>query len=125
MPKKISFFLDENIPLPLKDWLVKIKSSAKVTHANEIDLSGKPDQDLFTWSIKHQSTLITFDEDFTDKRLFGDKKHFGIIRLKIWPTSIEESQKALQRLFEQVSDKEITKSVIIIDHSKIRIRSIR
>lgn len=123
VPKKHSFLLDENIPYPLKTWLSQIKPNSTVRHANDVALHGKSDEDVFTWASKHKCTLITFDEDFTDKRLFNSK-HFGIIRLKVWPPSTEEAQKALLRLFQAITDAEVTKSIIIIDSVKIRIRKI-
>jgi hypothetical protein len=64
----------------------------------------------------------TFDEDFADQRAFPVGQHYGIIRLRIWPTTIEETQQALERLFGETSDQDLRHALIIVDRTKIRIR---
>jgi len=48
--------------------------------------------------------------------------HAGVIRLRVWPTTIEQSEAALDRLFSSTGDDQLTGSLIIIDAQRIRIR---
>jgi predicted nuclease of predicted toxin-antitoxin system len=65
---------------------------------------------------------VTFDEDFADQRSFPMGSHSGIIRLRVWPTTIEEIQDALERLLAEVPDAELAGALVIIDRDAIRVR---
>lgn len=66
--------------------------------------------------------IVTFDEDFADQRSFPIGSHAGIIRLRVWPTTIEETQNALERLLAEVPDAELARALIIIDRETMRVR---
>jgi hypothetical protein len=65
---------------------------------------------------------VTFDEDFADQRSFPTGFHAGIIRLRVWPTTVEGTQDALDRLLAEVSDVELARALVIIDRDAIRAR---
>ena len=48
--------------------------------------------------------------------------HAGVIRLRVWPTTIEDTEDALARLFEAVADEDLRGRLVIIDQRRIRIR---
>lgn len=123
MSNPLTVLLDQNVPRPVTAWLQGLKSSWKVHHAIEVGLAGKDDHKVFEWAQIHQAVIITFDEDFGDQRSFPIGQHHGIIRLRIWPTTIEETQRALERLLAKVSDDELLGSLVIIDRTRIRVRS--
>jgi predicted nuclease of predicted toxin-antitoxin system len=93
-----------------------------VSHASDVGLSGWPDEALFAWAQHRSALIITFDEDFADQRTFPLGSHSGIIRLRIWPTTIEETQRALDRLLAEVPDAELARALVIIDREAIRVR---
>ncbi|WP_425518090.1 hypothetical protein [Nitrospira defluvii] len=66
---------------------------------------------------------MTFDEDFADGRSFPVQRHHSIVRLRVWPTTIEETKQALGRLLSEVAEAELTASLIIVDRSRIRVRT--
>ena len=68
------------------------------------------------------SIVVTFDEDFADARMYPVGSHAGVIRLRVWPTTIENTEAALARLFEAVGDEDMRGSLVIIDQRRIRIR---
>ncbi len=69
--------------------------------------------------------IITFDDDFADQRSFPVGTHYGIVRLRVWPTTVEEVQAALARLLSELKDEELCGSLIIIDRKRIRVRRTR
>jgi hypothetical protein len=59
---------------------------------------------------------------FADARQYPLGRHHGIIRLRVWPTTIEQTQDAIQRLLKHAPIDQWHNSLIIIDNQKIRIR---
>lgn len=124
MPEGLRVLLDQNVPRSIKEWLSGLRPKWIIEHATEVGLQGKADDVVFRHATEHRALIITFDEDFADRRLFSSKPHFGIVRLRIWPTTAEETQTALRRLLDSITDEELSGSLVIIDRSRIRIRTI-
>ncbi len=114
--------LDQNIPLAVADWLRQQRPDWHVQHVKELRFEGKPDDFLYRWAQKNTAIVVTFDEDFADARMYPLGPHHGVIRLRVWPTTIERTQEALQRLLIHVPETDWHKSLVIIDNQKIRIR---
>jgi predicted nuclease of predicted toxin-antitoxin system len=98
------------------------KPSWRVDPVNELGFAGKADEFLYQWAQDHKSTIITFDEHFADARFHGLGRHYGVVRLRVWPTTTEAIINALSRLLERVSDDQWRSSLIIVDNQKIRVR---
>ncbi len=122
MPDLFVVLLDQNVPHTIAPWLRHLKPTWVVHHSSEVGLSGEIDKKVFAWAQQHQAVIVTFDEDFADRRSFPLGEHYGIIRLRIWPTTIEETQLALNRLLSEVSDRELRHALVIVDRTKIRVR---
>lgn len=122
MSEALSILLDQNVPRVIAPWLQTRRPHWTVSHTSDVGLSGQPDDVVFAWAQQRQSLIMTFDEDFTDQRAFPLGSHAGIIRLRIWPTTIEETQRALDRLLAEVPDAELARALVIIDREAIRIR---
>ena len=93
-----------------------------VRHVRDIWLSGATDQAIFDWAQQNAAIVITFDEDFADTRMYPVGSHAGVIRLRVWPTTVESSEAALGRLLATTPDDVLPGSLIIIDNLRIRIR---
>ena len=117
--------LDENIPSAIGPWLRGLRPEWVVVHTSEVALNGESDLIVFLWAQDNEFVVMTFDEDFTDYRGIASSNHHGIIRVRVWPTTVEEIIRALQRLFESVEDWEIPGALIIVGRNTIRIRSPR
>jgi predicted nuclease of predicted toxin-antitoxin system len=89
--------LDQNVPVAAADWLRRQRPSWQVDHVNELGFAGRPDEFLYRWAQEHKSTIVTFDEHFADARFHDLGHHFGIVRLRVWPTTIEATISALNR----------------------------
>jgi predicted nuclease of predicted toxin-antitoxin system len=114
--------LDENVSPEISTWIPSVKPHWRVSYVTDVGLNGKSDAEIFAWAQDHQAVIVTFDEDFADRRMFPVGTHQGVIRLRIWPTTVEETQLALGRLFQSVADEEIVGSLVIVDAHRIRIR---
>lgn len=114
--------LDENVPPRVAEWLRHVRPTWSVAHVNDIGLQGCDDETVLSWAVQHAAFIISFDEDFADRRLIPREGLIGILRLRVWPTTTEEVISAAQRMLEQLSEEEMMKSLIVIDNAKIRIR---
>ena len=119
---RLHFFLDQNISREIAVWLRAERPDWKVSIVQDAGLMGKPDADLFRWAQANGAIIITYDEDFADARLFPLGSHHGIIRLKVWPTTVEETKKALSRVFAHVPAGDLVGSLVIVDLARIRLR---
>jgi predicted nuclease of predicted toxin-antitoxin system len=123
MPEKeLHVLLDQNIPVAVAIWLRSRCPDWRIDHVNELGFAGKPDVFLYKWAIAHNAIVATYDEDFADARMYPLGTHCGVIRLRVWPTTTEQTQKAFQRLLTSVPSSEWPYSLIIIDNHKIRHR---
>jgi predicted nuclease of predicted toxin-antitoxin system len=106
----------------VRSWLAQVLSgSCVVRHVVELGLATATDAEVFRAAQDSRSTIITFDEDFADQRLFPIGHHFGIVRLRVQPTTAEVTCEALARLFEIYKPASLVGKLVIVQTSRIRI----
>jgi predicted nuclease of predicted toxin-antitoxin system len=120
--RRLRIFLDENVPRAVADWLRSVRPDWLVEHVSEVGLDGKSDREVFDWAQQRGAIVATFDEDFADRRLFPVGEHHGVIRLRVWPTTVEVTQEALDRLLALVPEASLRGALVIVDNARIRIR---
>lgn len=91
-------------------------------HTSELGLSNATDNAIFDWAQEHEAIVVTFDEDFADQRAFPVGSHHGVIRLRVWPTTVEDTQQALGRLLAVVADEDLRGALVVVGQNQIRIR---
>lgn len=125
MPEEIrKILLDQNIPQALSEWLKKKLPGWEIRHVNDLGFQGQTDQSLFLWAQENEAIIVTYDEDFADSRFYPLGQHHGIIRLRVWPTTIEQTQTAMERLVADLPPSRWRDCLIIIDNQKIRVRKL-
>ena len=120
--ESFAVLLDQNVPRSICQWLRHEHPGWRVWHAVEVGLAGKSDRQVYEWAQAAQSLIVTFDEDFADQRAFPVGQHYGVVRLRVWPTTIEMTQFALGRLFEEFTEAELRGGLAIVDRTHIRMR---
>ncbi|HXG35199.1 MAG TPA: DUF5615 family PIN-like protein [Bryobacteraceae bacterium] len=121
----LTVLLDQNVPRLVGQFLRLRRPEWRVLHASEVGLAGAADERIFQWAQQERAIVITFDEDFADARMYPLGSHAGVIRLRVWPTTVEQTQQALERLLENVADEDLPGSLVIIDRERIRVRKFR
>jgi len=125
MPESgLHILLDQNVPYVVASWLSVQRPSWMVQHVKDLGFEGQSDKFLYRWAQQEKAIVVTFDEDFADSRLYPLGRHYGVIRLRVWPTTIEKTTEALDRLLRQLPPEEWIGSLIIIDNQKIRVRRV-
>ena len=100
----IRILLDQNIPPELCQFVRRHKPRWDVRHVSEIGLHGASDQTIFRSAQRDGAIVITFDEDFADARMYPVGSHAGVVRLRVWPTTVQNTEAALLRLFASIDD---------------------
>ena len=121
---RLAILLDQNVPLVAADWLRNQRPYWKVQHVNELGFRGRSDEFLYRWAQENEAIIVTYDEDFADARMYPLGDHRGIVRLRVWPTTIEQTQDALSRLLADLPASDWCNNLIIIDNQKIRVRKL-
>jgi len=118
----LKILLDQNLPYKVVEWLAAERPTWEIHHVKDLGFEGKADDFLYRWAQETKSIIITYDEDFADSRMYPLGDHHGIVRLRVWPTTLEKTCSAIARLLQTSEEKEWRGSLIIIDNQKIRIR---
>ena len=118
----LQILLDQNIPPVVMRFLRLHRPEWVVCHVSDLGMSGASDGEIFGWAQRNQAIVITFDEDFADARMYPAGAHAGVIRLRVWPTTVEETERALGRLLSHVDDDDLRGSLVIVDRNGIRVR---
>ena len=114
--------LDQNVPRQISGWLRGRCPDWETIHAADAGLSNSPDSDILAWAQDHRAVVVTFDEDFADTRMYPVGSHCGVVRLRVWPTTVEETQAALDRLLDFLPAQDWPGSLIVVDAFRIRVR---
>lgn len=123
MPEALHVLVDQNIPRSIAEWLKTKKPTWTVHHTSDVGLNGEPDARVFEWAQENEALILTFDEDFADQRTFPVGEHAGVIRLRVWPTTVTETRTALDRLLDEVSARALPGALVIVGRTRIRIRT--
>lgn len=118
----LSVLLDQNVPREVGEWLRRERPGWRVVHVCDVGLGGRDDLDIFAWAQDRGFVVLTFDEDFADRRMFPVGGSRGVIRLRIWPTTVENAVGALARLLACAAPDELAGALTIVGRSRIRIR---
>ena len=100
----LAVVLYQNIPPAISDYLRIQRPDWTISHVQDLGLSGATDQAIFEWAQQNGAIVVTFDEDFADTRMYPIGSHAGVIRLRVWPTTIEATEAALGRLLITTAD---------------------
>ena len=126
MPKEFQrILLDQNIPQALSEWLEEKLPGWEIQHVNKLGFQGKSDEFLYQWAQENGAIIVTYDEDFADSRFYPLGSHHGIVRLRVWPTTVEKTRNAMERLIADLSPSNWRDCLIIIDNQKIRVRKLK
>jgi predicted nuclease of predicted toxin-antitoxin system len=121
----LRILLDQNIPQALSDWLKEKLPGTEIWHVNELGFQGRADEFLYLWAQENSALIVTYDEDFADSRFYPLGHHHGIVRLRVWPTTTEQTQNAMERLISHLPPVNWRDCLIIIDNQKIRVRKLK
>jgi len=120
--RKPRFLVDENISPLTVEFLRNL--GFDVTDLVELDNKGITNGELVKLAISKNRIIITLDLDFGEIYYFSSKKKFGAIVIRLKTPTIEDINTVIGKFFEEIDFEKVdlTKSLIILDEKKYRIR---
>ncbi len=114
------FKLDENLPREAEALLRK--AGHDVQTVLDERLGGNPDPRIFDASRAEDRTLVTFDLDFSDIRLYPPASHKGIWVLRPQTQSIDNTVAMLRSALVVLEIEPVHGRLWIIEPERVRIR---
>lgn len=81
-----------------------------------------PDDQVYQLACKEKRVIITMDKDFSRIFRFPPKGCEGIIVVKIYKRTVDETLRIFKKYYQDIKEKDIRKNLIIITPEGIRIR---
>lgn len=111
---------DENLFEPIIDYLKYM--CHEVLSIREMGLSGISDEEIYKKACETKSVIITMDKDFSRLYYFKPQKCGGIIIVKIYKRTVDETLLLFKKSFEKLNERDIFENLIIISPESIKIR---
>ncbi|MGB9905277.1 MAG: DUF5615 family PIN-like protein [Desulfotomaculales bacterium] len=118
---KLRFLIDEDLPRSTARLLSEVGYEA--LDIRDLGLRGVKDQEVLAYACKNKMTIVTADSGFASLVYLSPVKHYGLILLRL-PSElpIKTVNEILLKALLNLSPKEITGSIIVVEQDKIRIR---
>jgi predicted nuclease of predicted toxin-antitoxin system len=116
MPEGLRLYLDQM--LQTKVVQVLRRAGYDVLRATETGQSRADDQEILRLAINQKRILVTLDEHFGDWAVLPLTEHFGVVRVKVNPTTSENILNILMPFLERISPKEIQNHLVIVSASR-------
>ncbi len=111
-------FLDQMIDREVAKSLQKDGFDVQCT--SEVNMSRADDLEILKYCIRHKRILITLDEHFGDWTVIQLKKHPGVIRLKVNPTTTVNIKKLLLTFLHEHEYEQFINRLVIVKFTGIR-----
>jgi predicted nuclease of predicted toxin-antitoxin system len=116
MPELHKLYLDQMPPL---DAAQELRSKGHdVMRSSEVGQSRADDRQILQKAITENRVLVTLDEHFGDWVILPLKKHPGVIRLKINPTTGNNIIKLLIPFLNSYSSEKLKNNLIILSSKR-------
>jgi predicted nuclease of predicted toxin-antitoxin system len=116
----LKFLGDENLFDPIIDYL---KSTGHdVFSVRDNGLSGISDEEIYKMACEKKYIIITMDKDFSRFVRFPAKYCGGIILVKIYRRTVDETLKIFRKFFELIEKDDMKENLIIITPEGYRIK---
>lgn len=116
----MKIFANENIFEPIIDYLKDLGND--VFSIRDSGLSGISDDEVYQRACKEKRVIITMDKDFSRMFRFPPEKCGGIIVVKIYKRTVDETIDLFKKFYKSTKEKDVFENLVIITPEGIRIR---
>jgi predicted nuclease of predicted toxin-antitoxin system len=116
MPKKMKLYLDQMLRLDVSEALKN--EGYDVLRASEIGQARADDDEILKKAIDENRILVTLDEHFGDWVVLPLRKHPGVIRLKVNPTTSNNIISLLIPFFRTHPAKKFENHLVILSSKR-------
>ena len=115
------FLLDQNLSPQTTLFLKSIGIDA--VDLRELGLSGKSDEIIYAYAVKHDLVIMTYDLEFS--HMYLSKSNLkGLMLLRIHPQTIEVVHDVLKKVFTIVSERQMKRCIVVVERHRVRIRKV-
>ncbi len=111
---------DENLFEPIIDYLRSLGHD--VLSIRDSGLSGISDDKVYQLACKEDRVIITMDKDFSRSFRFPPERCGGIVVVKIYKRSVEETLSIFKKFYKSIREEDIFRNLVIITPEGVRIR---
>ena len=117
-------FANENLFEPIIDFLRS--RGHDVLSIRDSGLSGISDDEVYQRACREKLVIVTMDKDFSRMFRFPPQKCGGIVVVKIYKRTVDETLSIFKRFYESLQEKDILENLVVITPEGVRIkRSLR
>jgi predicted nuclease of predicted toxin-antitoxin system len=116
----MKMFANENLFEPIIDFLRG--RGHDVLSIRDSGLSGISDDEVYRRACKEKRVIITMDKDFSRMFRFPPEKCGGIIVVKIYKRTVDDTLSIFKKFYESLQEKDILENLIIITPEGVRIK---
>jgi len=116
MPGLLKLYLDQMLPLDVASELRSI--GFDVLRASEVGQARSDDDQILQKAIVENRVLVTLDEHFGDWVILPLKKHPGVVRLKVNPTTGNNILKLLIPFLSSYTSEQLKNNLIILSKKR-------
>jgi len=118
MPESLRLYLDQMFQVEVAQ--VLRAQGYDVIRASETGQARADDRQILDKAISEGRILITLDEHFGDWVILPLSRHFGVIRLKVHPTTPENVLKVLVPFLSLYSQEQFTDYLVILSEKRAK-----
>jgi len=118
MPEKYKLYLDQMFGVEVADALRE--KGYDVLRASETGHARADDQQILQKAITDARVLITLDEHFGDWVILPLRRHPGVIRIKVNPTTSEKVLKLLIPFLEEHTQEKFKDHLVILSEKRAK-----
>ncbi len=111
---------DENLSEPIIEYLRS--RGHDVTSGRSPESSGSSDDTVYRKAVEEQRVIVTMDKDFLRLRRFPTEACGGIIVVKVYRRTLDETLRIFREEFERLDEDRIRGNLVIITPEGARIR---
>ena len=120
----MKMFANENLFEPIIDFLRS--RGHDVLSIRDSGLSGISDDEVYQRACREKLVIVTMDKDFSRMFRFPPQKCGGIVVVKIYKRTVDETLSIFMRFYESLQEKDILENLVVITPEGVRIkRSLR
>lgn len=116
----MKMFANENLFEPIIDYLRGLGHD--VCSIRESGLSGISDDEVYQLACKEKRVIVTMDKDFSRMFRFPPEHCGGIIVVKVYRRTVDETLNIFKRLYRGIKEEDTKGNLIIITPEGVRIR---
>ena len=117
----MKIFANENLFEPVIEFLRSLDHD--VISVSDAGLSGISDDEVYRIACEEKRVIITMDKDFTRLFRFPPEKCGGLIVVKIYKRTVDETLEIFRKFFSMIKEEDIIENTVIVSPEGIRIKS--